>query len=199
MCLYQHTSQAPHAAYPDRRPLRTRASQPFSRVDGRPSLRGPARKAGNKPCLSAPCRTFWRRRAPIPAPGARLPMALSIRMQPRAPMPVADAGPTCQRPPPARPFFPFFVKRRFTGKKPLHSASLYDILGFVPRVMTIGSRAASCCESCQGRKAAALNRFWRAPRGMPGSSPWDFCFWKPGSIIKVGVRNKKADKASPIR
>ena len=85
-----------------------------------------------------------------------------------------------------------FHKTTF-NKKTLQSAALYGILSSVPRVMTIGSRAASCCESCQGRKAAALNRSWRAPRGMPDSSPWDFCFYKeterrsiPRSVCRCG-------------
>ena len=72
------------------------------------------------------------------------------------------------------PLLPFFGDARRARKKRLHSFALCGILSLVPRVMTIGSRAASCCESCQGRKAAALNRSWRAPRGMPGLSPWDF-------------------------
>ena len=54
----------------------------------------------------------------------------------------------------------------------------------VPWVMTIGSRAASCCESCQGRKAAALNRIWRAPRERPVRTRGIFCFSARGGDFR---------------
>jgi len=38
----------------------------------------------------------------------------------------------------------------------------------------IGPRAASCCESCQGREAAAISRSWCAPRESPGLNPRAF-------------------------
>jgi len=56
-----------------------------------------------------------------------------------------------------------------------------------PWVMMIGSRAASCCESCQGRKAAAISRSWRAPREKPGLNLRALFIF--GEVLRMKFRN----------